>query len=176
MRTCVNKQQYQLLVVLFPNQQPIWSYVTFPIARISYTILHSIRLFIKTSMSRVSNKVSSWAAFMASSKRQMCCSGFFFAVHPILLAKDSKNVLSVAGMSKVYVNPFCIILQILFSVAKIMQIIYFIKKNIKKILFYFVLSSVGTILKYGGHFIPCPISRQIMRNKSRNRLSINTPP
>ena len=109
--------------------------------------LHSIRLFIKTSMSRVSNKVSSWAAFMASS-----------------------------SMSKVYVNPFCIILQILFSVAKIMQIIYFIKKNIKKILFYFVLSSVGTILKYGGHLIPCPISRQIMRNKSRNRLSIHTPP
>ena len=127
-------------------------------------------------MSHVSNKVSSWAAFMASSKRQMCCSGFFFAVHPILLAKDSKNVLSVAGMSKVYVNLFCIILPILFSVAKIMQIIYFIKKNIKKILFYFVLSSVGTILKYGGHLNPCPISRQIMRNKSRNRLSIHTPP
>ena len=95
--------QYQLLVVLFPNQQPIWSYVTFPIARITYTILHSIRLFIKTSMSRVSNKVSSWAAFMASS-----------------------------SMFKVYVNPFCIILQILFSAAKIMQIIYSIKKNIKK--------------------------------------------
>ena len=108
MRTCVNKQQYQLLVVLFPNQQPIWSYVTFPKARISYTILHSIRLFIKTSMSRVSNKVSSWAAFMASS-----------------------------SISQVYVNPFCIILQILFSVAKIMQIIYSIKKNIKKS--YFIL-------------------------------------
>ena len=146
MRTCVNKQQYQLLVVLFPNQQPIWSYVTFPKARISYTILHSIRLFIKTSMSRVSNKVSSWAAFMASS-----------------------------SISQVYVNPFCIILQILYSVAKIMQIIYSIKKNIKN-LFYFVLSSIGTILKYGGHLIPCPISRQIMRNKSRNRLSIHTPP
>ena len=108
MRTCVNKQQYQFLVVLFPNQQPIWSYVTFPKVRISSTILHSIRLFIKTSMSRVSNKVSSWAAFMASS-----------------------------SISQVYVNPFCIILQILFSVAKIMQIIYSIKKNIKKS--YFIL-------------------------------------
>ena len=127
-------------------------------------------------MSRVSNKVSSWAAFMASSKRQMCCSGFFFAVHPILFAKDSKNVLSVAGMSTVYVNPFCIILQILYSVAKIMQIFCSFKKNIEKFLFYFALSSIGTILKYGGHFIPCPISRQIMRNKSRNRLSIHTPP
>ena len=46
----------------------------------------------------------------------------------------------------------------------------------KKILFYFVLSSIGTILKYGGHFIPCPISHQTMSNKSRNRLSIITPP
>ena len=83
---------------------------------------------------------------MASSKRQMCCSGFFFAVHPILLAKDSKNVLSVAGMSTVYVNPFCIILQILYSVAKIMQIFCSFKKNIEKFLFYFALSSIGTIL------------------------------
>ena len=107
--------------------------------------LHSSRLFIKTSMSRVSNKVSSWAAFMASS-----------------------------SMSKVHVNPFCIILQILYSVAKIMQIIYSIKKNIKKKLFYFVLSSIGTILKYGEHFIPCPISRQTMSNISHNQLSINT--
>ena len=81
-----------------------------------------------------------------------------------------------SSMSKVYVNPFCIILQILFSDAKIMQIIYSIKKNIKKNLFYFVLSSIGTILKYGEHFIPCPISRQTMSNKSHNQLSINTPP